>query len=77
MFADKTDMELVGHVFAIPDASELSQALAMRIKLLHEEKEELTQQLIKLKHQVMSIELGVALDKIAAYDDLVTAGKHR
>jgi hypothetical protein len=77
MFADKTDMELVGHVFAIPDASELSQALAMRIKLLHEEKEELTQQLIKLKHQVMSIELGVALDKIAAYDDLVTSGKHR
>jgi hypothetical protein len=77
MFADKTDMELVGHVFAIPDASELSQALAMRIKLLHEEKEELTQQLIKLKHQVMSIELGVALDKIAAYDDLVTTGKHR
>jgi hypothetical protein len=70
-------MELVGHVFAIPDASELSQALAMRIKLLHEEKEELTQQLIKLKHQVMSIELGVALDKIAAYDDLVTSGKHR
>ena len=72
MYAEKTDMELVGHVFAIPDASELSQALAMRIKLLHEEKEELTQQLTKLKHQVMSIELGVALDKIAAYDDLVT-----
>lgn len=77
MYAEKTDMELVGHVFAIPDASELSQALAMRIKLIHEEKEELTQQLIKLKHQVMSIELGVALDKIAAYDDLVTPGKHR
>jgi hypothetical protein len=71
MYAEKTDMELVGHVFAIPDASELSQSLAARIKILISEKEEQTQIIQKLKQQIMALELGVALDKIAAYDDLV------
>lgn len=76
MYADKTDMELVGHVEAIPDSSELSQALAARVRLLVNENRELEQQLVKLKQQIMSLELGVALDKIAAYDDMV-AREHR
>jgi HEAT repeat protein len=75
MYVDKTDMELVGHVEAIPDASELSQHLANRVRLLVNENAELQRQLIKVKQQLMSLELGVALDKIAAYDDLVANGK--
>ena len=72
-YTSMTDMELVGHVGAIPDASELSQACANRIRLLTEEKAELEAKLHKLKHQIMSLELGVALDKVAAYDDLVSS----
>jgi len=71
MYAEKTDMELVGHVFAIPDASELSQSLAARIKILVAEKEEQAQIIQRLKSQVMALELGIALDKISAYDDLL------
>lgn len=70
-YATMTDMELVGHVGAIPDASELSQACANRIRLLVGEKAELEAKLHSLKHQIMALELGVALDKVAAYDDLV------
>ena len=77
MYVDKTDMELVGHVEAIPDASELSQHLANRVRLLVNENAELQRQLIKVKQQLMSLELGVALDKIAAYDDLVETERRR
>ena len=71
MYAEKTDMELVGHVFAIPDASELSQSLAARIKILVAEREQQAQIIQRLKRQVMALELGIARDKIEAYDDLV------
>ena len=77
MYANKTDMELVGHVEAIPDSSELSQHLASRVRLLVNEKTALEQQLLKLKQQIMSLELGVALDKIAAYDELIEAERRR
>lgn len=77
MYVDKTDMELVGHVEAIPDASELSQHLANRVRLLVNENAELQRGLIKVKQQLMSLELGVALDKIAAYDDLVQTERRR
>lgn len=70
-YASMEDMELVGHVGGIPDASELSQALANRVRLLVGEKAELEAKLHNLKHQIMALELGVALDKVAAYDDLV------
>ena len=63
-------MELVGHVHAIPDASELSQVLASRIRLLVEERDGLQRALAKSQQQVMALELGVALDKVAAYQDI-------
>lgn len=72
-YASMSDMELVGHVGGIPDASELSQALADRVRLLVNEKAELETKLQSLKHQIMALELGVALDKVAAYDDLVSS----
>ena len=65
-----SDMELVGHVHAIPDASELSQVLASRIRLLVEERDGLQRALAKSQQQVMALELGVALDKVAAYQDI-------
>ena len=65
-----SDMELVGHVCAIPDASELSQVLAARIRLLVEERDALQRALVKSQQQVMALELGVALDKVAAYQDI-------
>lgn len=70
-YAEMGDMELVGHVSAIPDASELSQVLARRIELLTEEKDDMQRALVKLKQQLMALELGLALDKIEAYDDLI------
>ena len=70
-YAEMSDLELVGHVGAIPDASEISQVLARRVELLTEENDELREALVKLKQQLMSLELGLALDKVAAYDDLV------
>lgn len=70
-YAEMSDLELVGHVGAIPDASEISQVLARRVELLTEEKDEMREALVKLKQQLMSLELGLALDKVAAYDDLV------
>lgn len=77
MYANKTDMELVGHVEAIPDSSELSRDLANRVRLLVVENAVLERQLVKLKQQIMALELGVALDKIAAYDDMVAPREHR
>ena len=65
-----SDMELVGHAYAIPDASELSLVLAARIRLLVEERDGLQRALTKSQQQVMALELGVALDKIAAYQDI-------
>lgn len=70
-YAEMSDMELVGHVGAIPDASELSQVLARRIELLVDEKDDMQRALVKLKQQLMALELGLALDKIEAYDDLI------
>jgi hypothetical protein len=42
-----SDLELVGHVNAIPDASELSQALATRVRLLIKENADLSRKVEK------------------------------
>lgn len=68
-YAGMSDMELVGHVGAIPDASELSQALAVRVRLLATERDKLQRELDKTKISLMSLELGLAQDKIAGFMD--------
>jgi hypothetical protein len=65
-----SDLEIVGHVSAIPDASELSQALAGRVKLLVEERDELQKQLIDTKQKLLALELGLTQDKLAGFMDL-------
>jgi len=66
-YAAMSDMELVGHVGAIPDASELSQALAVRVRLLATERDKLQRELDKTKISLLSFELGLAQDRIAGF----------
>jgi hypothetical protein len=66
-YSAMSDLELVGHVSGIPDPSELSQALAGRVKLLAEEREELQQELAKTKQALMALELGIAQDKLDGF----------
>jgi hypothetical protein len=65
------DLEIVGHVSAIPDASELSQALAARVKLLVEERDELKRTAGELQKKLLSLQLGIAEDKLDAYVEIV------
>lgn len=65
-----SDLELVGHVSAIPDASELSQALASRVKLLVEERDELKKTAGELQKKLLSLQLGIAEDKLDAYVEI-------
>lgn len=69
-YASMSDLEIVGHVTAIPDASELSQALAVRLKRSAEERDKLRRELKKTQHSLMALQLGVAEDKLDAYVDL-------
>lgn len=71
-YAAMSDLELVGHVNAIPDASELSQALAARVRALTTDRARLERELSKSRQQTMALELGVALDKVAAYEDITS-----
>lgn len=68
-----SDLELVGHVNAIPDASELSQALATRVRLLIKENAELAKKVEKVTKELHNFELGIAHDKLDAYRDIVDA----
>jgi hypothetical protein len=69
-YAEMSDLEIVGHVNAIPDASELSQALATRVRALATERDRLARELTTARQQILSFQLGVARDKVAAYRDL-------
>ena len=73
-YAAMSDLEIVGHVNAIPDASELSQALAARVRALTSERDRLARELTKARQKTLSLELGVALDKVAAYEDITSGG---
>ena len=66
-YAVMGDLELVGHVSGIPDSSELSQALAGRVRLLVEERDELRKDLEKTQRQLLSLQLGLAEDKIEGF----------
>ncbi len=66
-----SDLEIVGHVSAIPDASDLSQALASRVKLLVEERDELQKAVGELQKKLLSLQLGIAEDKLDAYVEIV------
>jgi hypothetical protein len=68
-YSAMSDLEIVGHVSAIPDASELSQALAGRVKLLVEERDELQKALIDTKQKLLALELGLTQDKLAGFMD--------
>jgi len=69
-YSSMSDLEIVGYVNAIPDASELSQALAVRLRAASSERLRLERELAKARQQVTALELGVALDKVAAYEEL-------
>ena len=69
-YSAMSDLEIVGHVSAIPDASELSQVLAGRVKLLVEEREELQKELIDTKQKLLALELGLSQDKLAGFMDI-------
>lgn len=69
-YAGMTDMELVGHVGALIDASELSQALATRVRLLATEREKLEKDLAKKERELYELQLGLAHDKIAGFMEL-------
>lgn len=69
-YSAMSDLEMVGHVSAIPDASELSQALAGRVKLLAEELDEVKKELIDTKQKLLALELGLTQDKLAGFMDL-------
>ncbi len=70
-YAGMADLEIVGHVNTIPDASELSQALAARVKLLVEERDELAADLARVRQELLELRLEIGEDKIAAYQDLL------
>ena len=44
-YALMTDYEIIGHTMAIPDSSELSQALAEKLKRVLEQRDQATSQL--------------------------------
>lgn len=69
-YSTMSDLEIVGHVSAIPDASELSQALAARVKLLVKIRDELQNELIDTKQKLLALELGLTQDKLAGFMDL-------
>lgn len=70
-FAAMADLELVGHVGAIPDASELSQALAGRVRLLVEERDEIAKELAKAKADLLELRITIGEDKVEAYREIV------
>jgi hypothetical protein len=70
-YSGMADLEIVGHVGAIPDASELSQALAGRIRLLVEERDEIAAELAKTKADLLELRISIGEDKLEAYQDLL------
>ena len=48
----------------------MSAFSAARVRALATERDRLARELTKARQQTLSLELGVALDKVAAYEDI-------
>jgi len=77
------DLELIGHVNGIPDASELSQELARRLKAavaerdrLITERDQLAHEADKAKRDLAEHRLEIAQDKIDGFMDATAPGKN-
>jgi hypothetical protein len=55
-YALMTDYEIIGHTMAIPDSSELSQALAEKLRRVLEQRDDARSQLVALSEKVERIE---------------------
>lgn len=55
-YALMSDWEIIGHTMAIPDSSELSQALAEKLKRVLEQRDECREQNLALREKVERLE---------------------
>ena len=55
-YALMSDWEIIGHTMAIPDSSELSQALAEKLKRVLEQRDEAVSQNAALREKVERLE---------------------
>ena len=55
-YALMSDWEIIGHTMAIPDSSELSQALADKLKRVLEQRDEARNQVVALTEKVARLE---------------------
>ena len=55
-YALMSDWEIIGHTMAIPDSSELSQALAEKLKRVLEQRDEYREQNSALRERVERLE---------------------
>lgn len=55
-YALMTDYEIIGHTMAIPDSSELSQALAEKLKRVLEQRDQALDQVLALTEKVARLE---------------------
>lgn len=86
MFARMNAWELCGHVAAIPDASELSQALAAKLSAVMQENEFLQARMTSLQEErfvrdrkiaELNEQLDGAMDKIAGFMDLTDPNQQK
>lgn len=55
-YALMTDYEIIGHTMAIPDSSELSQALAEKLKRVLEQRDEAANRLVVVTEKMERLE---------------------
>jgi hypothetical protein len=55
-YALMTDYEIIGHTMAIPDSSELSQALAEKLKRVLEQRDQALDQVLALTEKTVRLE---------------------
>jgi len=55
-YALMTDYEIIGHTMAIPDSSELSQALAEKLKRVLEQRDQALDQVLSLTEKTVRLE---------------------
>ena len=70
-YGSMSDLEIIQHVISIPDASELSSELAVRVCRLVEERDKMQKIAADLERKILSLQLGISEDKLAAYVEIV------